>query len=187
MVNNLENEIWMPIKGYEGIYEVSNMGRIKTLERVYYGGVVPVKIKTRLRKQTYTQKGYLSLILSKDKANKTCVVHRIVASHFIPNNENKPQVNHRNGVKDDNRVENLEWCTNQENCYHAWNVLERDVRVQPKGALSPSSKKIICDTFGISFDSIKEACEALDVNNTRVSEVCKGIKTHTKGLTFRYI
>lgn len=187
MVHNLDNEIWVPVNGYEGIYEVSNMGRIKTLARTYYGGVCPVIMKEKLRKFHTKKKGYLALLLSKDTIDVNTTVHRVVAKNFIPNPENKPQVNHKNGNPSDNRVENLEWCTNQENMTHSWKVLNRKSWPQPKGADSPLSKKICCDNFGLVFNSIKEACEILDVNNTRVTEVCKDIKVHTKGLTFRFI
>lgn len=187
MTHNLENEIWLPIQGYEGLYEVSNMGRIKTLERTYYGGVVPVKIKTRLRKLVVSKKGYLSLLLSKDGIDKQFKVHRLVAEAFIPNIENKPQVNHKNGIKSDNRIENLEWATNKENCVHSWEVLNRASYLQPSGFDCKYSKPVFCETFGLTFGSTKKAAEYLGLNATRIGKVCKEILVHTHGLTFRYI
>jgi len=187
MIQDLDNEIWVPVAEYHGLYEVSNMGRIKTLARTYYGGACPVKIKERLRKLTETTKGYLALLLSKDTISVHAMVHRIVAQAFIPNLDNKPQVNHKNGIKTDNRVENLEWVTNKENCIHSWQVLNRKSLSQPKGEFSKFSKKIKCDTLDMTFNSIKEACQILGLTGARISEVCKGIKNHTRGFTFRYL
>jgi len=187
MIQDLENEIWKSVKDYEGLYEVSNMGRIKTLSRTYYGGVCPVKIAERLRKLTVSTKGYLTLLLTKDKKSIGVKAHRIVASHFIPNPENKPQVNHKNGIKTDNRVENLEWATNKENCVHAWKELKREAFLQPTRGLNPNARKVKCDTLDISFDCGMDAAEVLGVSGTAISSICRGLRTQTKGLTFRYI
>ncbi len=186
MIQDLHNEVWMPVTGYHGIYEVSSMGRIKTLERWYSGGVVPVKITERLRKLQINHKGYNSLLLTKDKKSITAFVHRVVAKEFIPNPDNKPQVNHKNGDKLDNRVENLEWVTNQENSIHSFRELGRK-GTSKKGAESPFCKKVHCDTLDIPFFSIREAGKQLNISEIRIIEVCRGDKSHVKGLSFRYM
>lgn len=93
-------EIWCPIKGYEGIYEVSDKGRVRSLK---YG-------KERILKQRRDKDGYIQVDLYKNCDQKTCKVHRLVAQAFIPNPDNLPQVNHKDENKTNNSVQNLEWC-----------------------------------------------------------------------------
>ena len=115
-INDLENEIWKDIVGYEGLYKISNLGRVKSLARKFH----PKEkiLQQRLDKDSYARVD-LSKIDSKPKRNG---VHRLVAFHFTNNYNNLPQVNHKDGVKLNNCSSNLEWCTNINNIKHSWKI-----------------------------------------------------------------
>ena len=112
-------EEWKDIEGYENKYQVSNLGRVK---RILYKNQYSTKPKENILAKRCDGKGYAQVILYKNGKGKSIKVHRLVGKAFIPNTENKPQINHINGIKDDNRVENLEWCTNRENQIHAFKI-----------------------------------------------------------------
>lgn len=105
-MNNYK-ELWKPIRGYESLYKVSNLGNVFSIRR------------NIILKPIHNGKKYCYVILPKNKYRKQFSIHRLVAIHFIPNVFNKPQVNHIDGDKSNNRVDNLEWCTNDENRKHA--------------------------------------------------------------------
>jgi len=211
MNDNLE--IWGKIDGWDGVYMVSNFGKVKSIPRY-----IPCKnganrlTKESILKQQVDKFGYCRIGLHKNHKMKLCVVHRLVAKAFLPNPENKPCVNHINGNPSDNQIGNLEWCTYKENSTHAFKVLKRKVSGSAlgiswpenkkgtnhhrynagcpnarMGESHPASKRIKCDTLDIEFISIKNAADLLGLNAAQVSNVLLGKYRQTHGLTFRYL
>lgn len=150
-------EIWKDIAGYENLYQVSNLGNIKSIGRMNYDintkKVVFLKKEMPL-KPFLNHKGYKMVKLQKNKNKKTISIHRLVAQTFIDNPNNLPQVNHINGNKQDNRVENLEWCDNTYNYREAVRLgLKKERKVK---LVSQNGKTIV-------FDNIHRMCEFLNI------------------------
>lgn len=113
-------EIWLPVKDWEGVFEVSNIGRVKRLETTYkdmFGNVRTCK--ENIRKNTHTKRGYLVVTLTYANRRKLCKVHRLVAEAFLHKEDGLDIINHKDGNKTNNYVDNLEWCTQLHNNIHA--------------------------------------------------------------------
>lgn len=122
MKRDIEFEIWKDITGYEGVYQVSNFGRIKSLGRFLKRGESKIFVDEFIMSGGSTPIGYKTVSLTKNKVRKAFSVQRLVAEAFIPNPEGKPEVNHIDGDKLNNNYTNLEWCTRRENLQHAYDT-----------------------------------------------------------------
>jgi hypothetical protein len=182
------NEEWKDIKGYEGIYKVSNYGKIKNIRlykhyyhtqnnKIYKDYRLIDKYKSfrqnKILINSSNDKGYFIISLCKNNISKTNRIHQLVAQHFIPNPDNKPCVNHKDGNKQNNNVSNLEWCTHKENMIHAYEI----------GLKKAANKKvkILKGDFSKTFNSLKDCSIYLNVTNVSISQaIIKNLKCGIK-------
>lgn len=150
-------EIWKAIPGYEGYYEASNLGRIRSIERVVpHGRHGTCKQKSKVLKPAFDDHKYLRVALSMGDAFRTYTVHRLVALTFLGPRPEGNQINHKSGIKTDNSVENLEYCTHSENCLHSYRIGLQ----QPKpGSLNNNAK--------LTEQDVKEIRQHVAQSNSR--------------------
>jgi len=178
-------EIWKDIKGYENYYQISNKGRVRSLdttyEKIVKGKRVKCFYKGRILKPAKMKKGYLSLRLGSYLNHKEkFLIHRLVAQAFIPNPKCKKTVNHINAIKTDNRVENLEWATHRENNVHA---IENGLRQNSGKAVAQYSNNKRVATY----KSIKQAQIETGILDTAIGNVLKGRAKTAGGYIWKYL
>jgi len=182
----MQEEIWLPIVGYEGLYSVSNLGNIKRVERIKFTKNGRMwKLKERPCVIWDNSHGYMTASLHKESVTKTKTVHRIVAIAFLSNEENKKCVNHKNEIRNDNRVDNLEWCTYSENSKHAFDVLKRDRRIgKGMGGDNARSVSIKCVQTDKVFSSIRDAVREMNIPITTIYSAISRQRMTREGYSF---
>lgn len=169
-------EEWRDIDGYVGLYQVSNIGNVRSVKRNSNLALI-------------NRNGYKKVALITKGIRRDYPAHRLVCLAFLPNPENKAFVNHKNGIRDDNRVENLEWCTPKENTAHAYTVLGRKhasgAQLHPlKRAVA---KKSLNGHLIETFESIKEAAKNHAGARANICVCCRGKIKSYKGFIYEYI
>ena len=169
-------EIWKDIEGYEGLYQVSNLGRIKSLHG----------LSEKIMKNSNGSGGYQKLSLTKNKIPKNFFVHRLVAQAFIPNPESKPEVNHIDEDKTNNRVDNLNWMTSKEN--NDWGTRNKRLSINRMG--NPKTGRQVKAKFLNGeekiYGTIREACRQLGLSDTSIRNRCKDKKIF-RGIYFEFV
>ena len=180
IIHDLEGEIWKDVVGFEGFYQVSSHGRVKSLDRHVLGkaGLLYLQ-RSMIKIQKLNRLGYSTLHLCINSVNKIFSVHRLVAKAFIPNPENKPQVNHIDSIRDNNHVDNLEWCTHIENIRHSWanNKNRKTVKGENNNMAKLTESQVIeirkqlsngifCSQIGKSYGVTKAAIQAIKSGKT---------------------
>ena len=179
-------EIWKPVKGYEGLYEVSNNGKVRSLKNSRHN----VRKEPLLKKQFLGSWGYPIVALCKEGKSIGVLVHRIVAEAFIPNPNGYEFVNHKDEVKTNNLVENLEWCTQKYNNNYG-TAKQRGIETRKKNGSYATKKLFQYDKSGnliSTFNSIVEASRCLKINASTLSNCANG-KRHYRsahGYVFKF-
>lgn len=174
-------EIWKDILEYEGLYQISNLGRVKSLPRK---GVFK---QEKILKLERTKKGYLRINLSKNNVSKKYLVHKLVANSFISNPYNFPQVNHKDGNKQNNFVDNLEFVTQEQNMQHAFN---KGLIQRKKGKENLKSKKVnqydLNGKFIKLWYCIRDIERELGLKNYNITACCQNRRKTCGGYIWKY-
>ena len=177
-------ELWKDIVGYEGLYQVSNFGRIRSLDRIIKRPKMGDFFKKSQIIKNKIYKGYFSVQLSKQGITKNHKVHRLVAQAFIPNPNNYKEVNHKDENKENNCADNLEWCTHKYNMEYGTWVNRREKKINR----SYCSKKILQydleKKYIKTWDSISMAQRELNINH--ISSCCSGKRKTAGGYIWEY-
>ena len=172
----MKEEIWCPIKGFEGLYEVSNYGRVRSIK---FG-------KEKILKTSRNTNGYLFVSIRKNGHRKNCRVHRLVAETFIPNPSNLSEINHLDEDKDNNLVQNLEWCDRKSNC----NFGTRNKRISQKLTNGKLSKSVIQYSkngeFIKEWQSLHDIERNLNYSKGNISSCCTGRRKNAYNFIWKF-
>lgn len=175
----MKNEIWKDVAGYEGLYQVSSEGRVKSLERTDSWGRT---VKERILKTNVVGGGYLSVVLYAGGKTRMFFVHRLVCQAFHENPDNKPQVNHINEIKTDNRACNLEWCTCKQNINHG-TAKDRSSKNRSKSVGQYTLDGALVKFWASTMEVERQA----GFNHGNISKVANGKLKQAYGFIWKYV
>ena len=184
------SEEWRDIQGYEGLYQVSNLGRVRSCDRHTWAGWRGEKalVKGRVRKPSITRQGYYQVDLLVDGHRKSLKVHRLVAIAFIPNPNNYPYINHKDENPLNNKVDNLEWCTQKYNVNYGTSRqrLSKSLRNNSNAPRKATVQLSLNGEVLARYSSISEAARQTGISQAMISYCCLGRYKTAKGFIFRY-
>lgn len=192
-------EVWKPVNAFEGYYEVSSFGNVRSVSRtITHNDGVKRSFKQKRMTQKVNERGYLSVGLNKENVQFTFMAHNLVAMAFIENPDSKPIVNHKDLNKNNNHKDNLEWVTHAENIQHAFDngavTIHRGEKNHMHGRfneLNHYSKPVYQFSFETktlikSYPSAREAGRQLSANYKLISECCQGYRNTHKGFAWSF-
>ena len=190
-------EIWKPVVGYEGLYEVSNFGRVKSVERFVWQGTTKRKVKEKIKSQVKNTNGYPSVSLCANGRSKVRPIHILIANAFIPKPENKPYIDHINTNKEDYSISNLRWVTPKENsnnpitltrCIensHTEEAIQKSLHTKRERNTKTAPKEVFMFTldgeFVAKYSSAREAQRCTGILNSEINSCCRCDKRSAGG------
>lgn len=171
-------EIWKDIKNYEGLYQISNYGRVKSLERKIYKGHGERTAKEHILKPSKVGNGYLHVNLWKNNKQTSYLVHRLVAEAFIPNPKGFSEINHKDETQTNNYVDNLEWCTREYNLNYG---------THNQKVAKANSKPVLCVETGKIYQSLNEIGRIFGYGVGNIWSCCKGKLKSAYGYHWQYV
>ena len=189
----MKNEIWKAIEGYEGLYQVSNLGRVRSLDRTVTqhhpetGKDVTYVVHGQIMAPYFNVHGYQCVRLRSENGRRTFLVHRLVAKAFVPNPNGYDIVNHKDESRDNNHADNLEWCTQEYNVNYGTSIQRLSESHINRSDLSKTVEMLSLDGELLKeFPSAREAARFVGASNSNISRCCRDHSKTCKGYRWRY-
>lgn len=184
-------EQWKDIQGYDGLFQISNLGNVKRKQKTYFCGNNTKRVLEERLIIGEQVKGYRRVALWNNKKYKRVFVHRLVAQAFIPNPDDKPEIDHVDGNPLNNKVDNLRWCNHTENLNNPITLKRKSIAAKGNhmtgrfGALHHNSKKVKCIETNSVYGGIAEAERITGIRH--ISNVCRGVRQTAGGYHWQYV
>lgn len=179
-------EIWKDIPEFEGYYQISNLGRVRSMDRKIYNSWNDMfqNYTGKIMHPSRRKKGYLGICLTKNNKQKSFLIHRLVAEAFIPNPNNYPQINHKDEIKTNNCVENLEWCDCKYNVNYG-SCKANSSRTRTNNMYN--QKPVMCIETGVVFYNSRDVERKTGINSSNIRSACRGVYKTSHGYHWKYV